>query len=168
MVNDAAPGNDAAEGILSSQSGLDFVIDPNDDSKIIAKVAGDPAVTDGLTIDFNIDVDPDSTNDEDTAMVVEVEASLSEVNPIDWSATEGNEPPFTFTMLASDPAGTVVGDFDVAGAANAEDVGGGATLGEFLDGILLDADGNPQAMFSVRGANGPATGGCGDDYTGCL
>ncbi|MCY4580482.1 MAG: cadherin domain-containing protein, partial [Chloroflexi bacterium] len=158
-VDPTATGLD--EGVLASEGGLDFIVDPNDGSKIIAQVSDDP-VADTATIDFNISVDPDTTDDTDTALVVPVQASLTEVEDIDWlpTAEDGTTvgPPFSFTMLSNDPAGTVVGEVDVSGAANAVDVGGGATTGEFLDGILLASDGSAQRMFSVRGGNGPPTG----------
>ena len=161
-VDSTATGADVTEGVLSSQGGLNFILDPNDGSKIIAQAAGDPVVSDTDTIDFNISVDPDTTDETDTALTVPVQASLTEVDDIDWlpTAEDGTTvgPPFSFTMLSNDPAGTVVGEVDVSGAANAADVGGGATTGEFLDGILLASDGSTQAMFSVRGGNGPATG----------
>ena len=141
----------AEDGILETAGGLDFSVDPNDGSKIIAKANG--ALIGAQTIDFDIRVDPDSTNDEDTALVVSVDASLTPVDSIDWLGTAdapAGGPPFSYTMLSNDPAGTVVGEFSVDGGATATQTG--AEI-EFLDGILLDDSGAAQSMFSVKGSN---------------
>ena len=62
-------------------------------------------------------------------------------------------PPFSYTVLSNDPAGTVVGEFRVDGAAADVDAATAEEQGEFLDGILLDDSGNPQSMFAVRGSD---------------
>ena len=73
-------------------------------------------------------------------VLVLVYAKLTAVASLSW--TDGKAPPYAFTMLANDPAGSVVGQVYVDGAA--ED-------GEFLDGILLDSNGNSQSLFAVEG-----------------
>ena len=150
-----ATGFDAEEGILASISGLAFSVDPNDGSRIIAKASG--ATFSAADIDFDVSVDPDTTDDTDTPLTIAIDANLATTTSIDWAA-DPNDPPFSYTVLSTDAAGTVVGEFEVASAATDVDPGTAGDQGEFLDGILLDENGAAQSMFSVRGANAPATG----------
>ena len=146
---------DADSGLLHSVTGLDFFLDPNDGSRIIAKVSDDD-VENATTINFNISVDPDSENDDDAPLTIVVTASLLTVGNIDWLPTTADAPdgpPFSYTVLSNDPAGTVVGEFRVGGAAADVDPATALEQGEFLDGILLDESGTPQSMFAVRGSD---------------
>ena len=146
---------DADRGVLNSESGLDFFLDPNDGSRIIAKVSDDD-VANAPAISFNIFVDPDSENDDDAPLTIGVTASLLTVGSIGWvegTAEAPTGPPFSYTVLSNDPAGTVVGEFIVDGGAPDVDPAAADEQSEFLDGILLDDSGNPQNMFAVRGSD---------------
>ena len=77
---------DADRGVLNSESGLDFVIDPSNGSRIIAMVSDDPVIA-NEDIEFNISVDPDSTDDDDAPLTIAVEASLGTVGSIAWLTT---------------------------------------------------------------------------------
>ena len=112
LVNASAGGADATTGKLSSQDGLDFFLDPNDGSKIIAKVSGE-TLTPGA-INFGIDIDSDVTKDgedEDGTMDgvkdndvdiagVDVRTNLTNVVSVDWLEAGANidTPPFAFTI----------------------------------------------------------------------
>ena len=146
-------GADEEEGILASTDGLEFSIDPNNASRIIAKASG-AAFTPftPVDIDFNISVDPDSTVDGDAALEIGVFANLDTTGVIGWLAA-GAGPPFSYTVLSNDPAGTVVGEFSVMGAEEDVDGATAENQNEFLDGILLDENGTTQSMFSVRGSD---------------
>ena len=181
LVDDAAGGTgDAASGRLARANGLDFFVDPNDRTKIIARydaTGAAPGAADAAT--FGIDIDRDATadtpedvgltddwdgdgiadNDRDFSLTITYDADTA--SSLAWSTTDvagatPNAPPFEFAMLSSEPMGSAIGNVYVSGAVT--DLDGDTTEddGEFLDGILLDSSGNAQTMFSVRGANAAA------------
>ena len=148
-VDSNATGADVDEGILYSNNGWQFVVDPDDDSKIIARASGTNMVDIG-DVDFNIIVDPDATDTNDTLLTVAVDANADDVSVLSWAGGDA-APPFTFYILSDTRSNTAIGAFDVEGAANAAT--SGLPDGEFVDGIILDSSGQDQSIFSVRGAN---------------
>ena len=176
--DDGTAGADADSGVLSSQNGLEFSVDPSDRTRVIAKFSG-ATLSDDSTSTIAVDIDTDATkdapDDEDAGTTwdddgiadndidlddVSFSAALATVASLEWNDADDDTlgdiaPSFAFTMLSNEPSGSAIGNVYVDGAdldTNADDT---TTTddGEFLDGILLDSDGNAQTMFTVRGAN---------------
>ncbi|MXY47091.1 MAG: cadherin repeat domain-containing protein [Chloroflexi bacterium] len=184
VVDGTVTGANAGSGVLSSQNGLTFTVDPSDRSSIVAHFSG-AALGDDSTSTFTVDIDTDVTKDtpdNDDSLDTDpwrgdgvpdndvdldglsVTAALDTVTSLGWGDSEGATadaadmgPTFAFTMLSSEPSGSAIGNILVDGAhLDTDEDGTDATAaapagGEFLDGILLDANGNAQSMFSVTG-----------------
>ena len=174
--SEAVEGRSA--GALFEQDGVEFFVDPDNYDRIIAKFGSDvSSLKADNDVSFTIDIDTDATKDtptsagidgnwdgntvtnDDRDLTLTVTYDTDVVGSLAWSTGTDRMPPYSFTMLSNEEAGSIVGQVFVSGGD--DDLNGDGTLGdgEFLDGILLDTDGNTQIMFSVRGVKVTATDG---------
>ena len=171
-------GADDATGKLAVENGLAFSVDPQDYTSIIVHFddsqgglpgSGNAAQSFAFFIDKDTTKDVpkasgesegwkgDGDKDNDQDLSIEVHYKIGIVSSLDWASGEGTKkPPYAFTILQNEKANTPVGSIFVTGADVDTNSDGQVGDGEFLDGIVLDGDGNTQSLFSVKGAN--ATG----------
>ena len=110
--------------------------------------------------------DPDGIKDNDANLTVAIDARLVVSDGLSWSndgnteqTPNPNAAPYTFTVLASAPEGSIIGSVFVDGGENDTDnnTDGNTDQGEFLRGIILNEDGSVQSKFSVVGARDTST-----------